>query len=347
MKILHTSDIHIREYEDESWKTFESLVRIGAEENIDVFVISGDFFDKKVSFVKLYSEIRPLLNSVKYEFVIIPGNHDENAFAVDAFLGEKVKVIRKLTEPFEYRDVRFFGFPFTNITSEQVRKNLRKVKDLADENKTNILLFHGELLDHSFAGSDFGDEESNYMGLRLSFLNNLNIKYVLAGHFHTNFQAYEYDSGGYFVYPGSPVSITRKETGKRAVNVFEVGKVPAPYPVDTPYYEQVKLAVYPDEDQGKIIENIKSKIEGISKQAKMLVSLTGYTQEEEENFHKRVKELEYEFRNLEIRDKVRGIKNLYDDELFTAFIEKLEKLKHPRQRAIKRLLIRSMLESEE
>jgi DNA repair exonuclease SbcCD nuclease subunit len=347
MKILHTSDIHIREYEDESWKTFESLVKIGAEENIDVFVISGDFFDKKVSFVKLYSEIRPLLNSVEYEFVIIPGNHDENAFAVDAFLGEKVKVIRKLTEPFEYRDVRFFGFPFTNITSEQVRRNLRKVKDLADDNKTNILLFHGELLDHSFAGSDFGDEESNYMGLRLSFLNNLNISYVLAGHFHTNFQAYEFDSGGYFVYPGSPVSITRKETGKRAVNVFKVSEVPTPYYIDTPYYEQVRLSVYPDEDQGKIIERIKAKIGGFSNQAKILVSLTGYTKEEEKDFHKNVKELEYEFRNLEIRDRVKGIKSLYDDELFTAFIEKLEKLKHTRQRAIKKLLIRSILESEE
>ncbi len=347
MKILHTADIHIREYEDESWKTFESLVKIGAEEKIDVFVISGDFFDKKVSFVRLYPEIRPLLNSVEYEFVIIPGNHDENAFAVDAFLGEKVKVIRKLTEPFEYKNVRFFGFPFTNITSGQVRNNLRKIKDLADEQKTNILLFHGELLDHSFAGSDFGDEESNYMGLRLSFLSNLNIKYVLAGHFHTNFQAYEFDSGGFFVYPGSPVSITRKETGKRAVNIFEVGEVPAPYPIDTPYYEQVRFSVYPDEDQGKIIEKIKDKIEGFSKEAKILVSLTGYTEEGEEKFHKRIKELEDEVRNLEIGNRVRGMKKLYEDELFVAFIEKLEKSKTPRQQEIKRLLIRSILESEE
>ena len=347
MKILHTSDIHIREYDDESWKAFESLVKIGTKENIDVFVISGDFFDKKVSFVRLYAEIRLLLNSVEYEFVIIPGNHDENAFAVDAFLGEKVKVIRQLTEPFEYKNVRFFGFPFTNITSGQLRNNLRKIKSLTDAHKTNILLFHGELLDHSFSGSDFGDEESNYMGLRLSFLSNLNIKYVLAGHFHTNFQAYEFDSDGYFVYPGSPVSITRKETGKRAVNIFEVGKVPSPYTIDTPYYEQVKISVYPDENQSQIIEKIKRKTEGFSKEAKILVSLAGYTQEGEEDFYKGIKNFEEEFRNIEIRNRVRGMKQLYEDELFMIFIEKLKKLKNPRQQEIKRLLIRSMLESEE
>lgn len=347
MKILHTSDIHIREYEDESWKTFESLVEIGAEEKIDVFVISGDFFDKKVSFVRLYPEIRPLLNSVEYEFVIIPGNHDQNAFAVDAFLGEKVKVIRKLTEPFEYKNVRFFGFPFSNITSGQVRNSLRKIKNLADEHMTNILLFHGELIDHSFSGSDFGNEESNYMGLRLSFLNNLNLKYVLAGHFHTNFQAYEFDSSGFFVYPGSPVSITRKETGKRAVNIFEVGKAPSAYFVDTPYYEKVDFSVYPDDEQVEIIENIKKKIEGFPAEANILLTLTGYTTQEEEEFHEGVKELEEDFRNLEVINKVKGMERLYEDELYLTFTEKLEELKIPRQQEIKKLLIRSILESEE
>jgi len=346
MKILHTADIHIREYQDNSWRAFESLIKVGSKEKIDVFVISGDFFDKKVSFVKLYPEIRPLLNSVAYEFVIIPGNHDENAFAVDAFFGEKVRILRSVTEPIEYEALRFFGFPFKNITSGEVRNNLRKIKDLTVGNKTNILLFHGELLDHSFSGSDFGDEEINYMGVRLSFFSNLNLKYVLAGHFHTNFQVYEFDSEGFFVYPGSPVSITRKETGKRSVNLFEVGNVPSQYSIDTPYYEQMRFSVYPEDDI-KIIAKIKDKVKEFPKEAKVLLSLSGYTEEKEEELHKKIKELEDEFENLEIENRVRGIKRLGEDELFRAFIEKLEKLKSPRQQEIKRLLIKSILESEE
>jgi exonuclease SbcD len=346
MKILHTSDVHIKEYGDDSWKAFELLTKIASKEKVIFFVVSGDFFDRKSSFDKLYHELRPLLNSVQYEFVIIPGNHDERAFSSDAFLGENVKIIRDLTEPLEYEKLRFFGFPFKNITSGEVRNNLRKIKELSLEDKTNILLFHGELLDHSFTGSDFGDEESNYMGVRISFFEGLNLKYVLAGHFHTNFQVYEFNQQGFFVYPGSPISITRKETGRRAVNLFEVGNPPSQYLTDTPYYEKISFSVYP-EDTIEPLTRIKEKIKGISKDAKILLSLTGYTEEKEEDFHKKIKDLEEKSPNLEIENRVRGIQRLTGDELFKAFIEKLKKLKSPREHDIKRLFIRSMLESEE
>lgn len=346
MKILHTSDIHLREYEDYSWKAFEYLTKIASREKVGFFVVSGDFFDQKSSFDKLYHELRPLLNSVEYEFVIIPGNHDEKAFGSDAFLGGNVRIIRNLTEPLEYESLRFFGFPFKNITSGEVRNNLRKIKELAFEDKTNILLFHGELLDHSFIGSDFGDEEINYMGVRLSFFEGLNLKYVLAGHFHTNFQVYEFNREGFFVYPGSPISITRKETGRRSVNLFEVGNPPSQYLIDTPYYEKISFSVYP-EDKIEPLARIKEKIKGISKEARILLSLTGYTEEKEEDFHKRIKDLEDKSPNLEIENRVRGIKRLTEDELFGTFSEKLEKLKSSRQQEIKRLFIKSVLESEE
>lgn len=346
MKILHTSDIHIKEYHDDSWKAFESLIKIGSKEKIDFFVISGDFFDKEVSFKKLYPEIRPLLKNIEYEFIIIPGNHDEQAFSTDFFLGERVKIIKDLTKPLDYEKLRFFGFPFQSITSGEVRKRLRKIKDLTLGDKTNILLFHGELLDHSFSGSDFGDEEINYMGVRLSSFDNLNLQYVLAGHFHTNFQVYELDSGGFFVYPGSPLSITRKETGKRAVNLFEVGNVPEHYTLGTPYYEHIKIAVYP-EDKKETTAKIKEKIKDYPEEAKILLSLSGYTEKEEEKFHKQIKELEDKFENLEIENRTRGIKELTDDKLFKAFQKKLGKTEHPREQQIKKLFIKSLLESTE
>jgi exonuclease SbcD len=346
MKILHTSDIHIREYKDDSWRAFESLIKVASKEKIDFFVISGDLFDEKSSFVRLYPEIRPLLNNTDYEFIIIAGNHDEKAFGSEAFLGEKVKIIRNLTEPLEYENLRFFGFPFRNITSGEVRNNLRKIKELTSGDKVNLLLFHGELLDHSFSGSDFGDEEINYMSVRLSFFNNLNLKYVLAGHFHTNFQVYELDSGGFFVYPGSPISITRKETGRRSVNLFEVGNPPTQYKINTPYYKKLTLSIYPE---GNIspVSKIKKKIRKSPKEAKLLVSLTGYTEEKEEDLHKRIKELEDKHVNLEIENRVRGIKHLTEDELFKAFNSKLEKLNPSRKQKIKKLVIKSLFESEE
>jgi DNA repair exonuclease SbcCD nuclease subunit len=346
MKILHTSDVHIGEYGDDTWKAFESLTKIASKEKVNFFVVSGDLFDQKSSFDKLYHELRPLLNSVEYEFVIIPGNHDERSFGSDAFLGENVKIIRALTEPLEYEKLRFFGFPFKNITSGEVRNNLRKIKELALEDKINILLFHGELLDHSFMGSDFGDEKINYMGVRLSFFEGLNLKYVLAGHFHTNFQVYEFDRGGFFVYPGSPLSITRKETGRRSVNLFDLGNPPSQYFIDTPYYEKISFSVYP-EDKIEPFTKIKERIKGIPKEARILLSLTGYTEEKEEDFHRKIKDLEEKFQNLEIENRIRGVKQLTEDELFKAFIEKLGKSNPPRQQYIKRLFTKSMLESKE
>jgi DNA repair exonuclease SbcCD nuclease subunit len=346
MKILHTSDIHIKEFEDDSWETLKSLIKIGKKEKIDFFVVSGDLFDKEVGFSKLYHELRPLLDNIEYEFIIIPGNHDEKAFSSGAFIGNKVRVIRNLTEPLEYESVRFFGFPFKNITSKEIRSNLRKIKELSSGEKTNILLFHGELLDHSFSGSDFGDEEINYMGVKLSFFTNLNLKYVLAGHFHTNFQVYEFDQGGFFVYPGSPLSKTKKEMGKRAVNLFELGKAPSQYIIDTPYYEQINLKVQP-EDKTNIIDKIKEQLKEIPGEAKILLSLTGYTEKNEEEFDKEIHKLEDKFKNLEIENRTRGIKQLTDDELFKTFLEKLERLKSPREQEIKSLFIKSMLESGE
>jgi exonuclease SbcD len=346
MKILHTSDLHIKEYRDESWRAFESLIKVASKEKIDFFVISGDLFDEKSSFVKLYPEIRPLLNDTDYEFIIIAGNHDEKAFGTEAFLGEKVKIIRNLTEPLEYENLRFFGFPFRNITSGEVRNNLRKLKNLALGDKTNILLFHGELLDHSFSGSDFGDEKINYMSARLSFFENLNLKYVLAGHFHTNSQIYELSSEGFFVYPGSPISITKKETGRRSVNIFEVGKPPSQYKINTTYYKKLTLTMYP-EDNTSPISKIKKKIRKSPKEAKFLVTITGYTEEKEEDFHEKIKELKDKYRNLEIENRVRGIKQLSEDELFKTFNNKLKELNPSRKRKIKKLVIKSLLESEE
>lgn len=39
MKILHTSDIHLKEFEDERWNTLVKLLKIGKEKSIDIFAI--------------------------------------------------------------------------------------------------------------------------------------------------------------------------------------------------------------------------------------------------------------------------------------------------------------------
>jgi len=44
MKILHTADLHLKEYGDERWETLQKLIDIAKKEKIDLFVICGDLF---------------------------------------------------------------------------------------------------------------------------------------------------------------------------------------------------------------------------------------------------------------------------------------------------------------
>ncbi|MEA1912464.1 MAG: metallophosphoesterase [candidate division WOR-3 bacterium] len=343
MKILHTADIHLKNYKDENWETLQSLIQIGRKEEIDIFVISGDLFDKKGSSVELYPKLRPILNENDFDVIILPGNHDEDAFGLRKFFGDRVKIIRDLLEPIEYDSVRIFGMPFKKTGSSEVRSEIRKITDISEDDKVNILLFHGELLDHSFTRDDYGPEEGRYMGVRLSYFENLNLKYILAGHFHTNFQIYEFPPESYFIYPGSPISITKKETGKRSINLFEVGKSPKQYHIISPYYEKIEIVLSPSSEK-EPVKMIEEEVGKIPKEAKVLLSVKGYTERDEEEIHKEIKEFVKKEGRIELEDSLRGIKNILEDELFKSFNERLKGLNQPREEEIRKLFIEGMIQ---
>ena len=48
VKILHTADIHLREYKDERWEALEELVEIGKRNKVAIVTICGDLFDKDI-----------------------------------------------------------------------------------------------------------------------------------------------------------------------------------------------------------------------------------------------------------------------------------------------------------
>ena len=62
MRVLHTADIHLREYGDERWETLQKLIDIGKKEKIDIFVISGDLFDKGINAENLRPTIREIFS---------------------------------------------------------------------------------------------------------------------------------------------------------------------------------------------------------------------------------------------------------------------------------------------
>ncbi|MEM3432473.1 MAG: metallophosphoesterase [Candidatus Bilamarchaeaceae archaeon] len=329
MKILHTADIHLREYGDKRWKALQDLITIGKNEKIEVFAISGDLFDRDVNADDLRPKIRELFSNNGFKIVIVPGNHDSESYIGGKYFGEDVTVLTDLDKPFEYKDVNFWGFPFKLLDGREILNALHSLSHKLSAEKKNILLYHGELLDAVFSKKDFGEEnETSYMPVKLSYFRDLNFEYVLAGHFHTKFDVWKLENGGYFVYPGSPISITKRETGRRKINIFEVGKPPQEHPIDTPYYEEVVIEFNPLSKENPL-DIVKKTLEGISRNANIILTIRGYVDFKDKTENEFAKEIKNIVKDRcatddDLRLEFKDIHNILEDDLFRRFLKKVE-----------------------
>ena len=328
MKILHTADIHLKEYDDERWQTLQKLIALGKEEGIEIFVISGDLFDRDIDAETLRPHIRGLFSDTGFRICLIPGNHDTDAYGGGMYFGEDAVVLTDLSSPFVYKDVTIWGIPFKPTEREEILHQLRSLAHQMSPDTKHIVLYHGELLDAFFSRSDFGAEgDERYMPVRLSYFNDLKVDYVLAGHFHKRFDVWRLEGGGYFVYPGSPVSITRRETGQRRINLFEVGKPPQEYLLDTPHVEEVVIACDPFADKNPL-ETMKERFHALHANARVVLTVTGFINGEaigmnEEEFVKHAKKIVRD-RCIEERYEFQDIRMILEDDLFKGFLKKVE-----------------------
>ena len=327
MKILHTSDLHLRKEGDERWEALQEIIEIGKKERIDLLVISGDLFDREIDAEELRGKIRGVFADVEFKILIIPGNHDREVFKSGFYFGE-VHVFRDLYQPFEYKNLKIWGFPFEPLEGKKIIARLQSLEKYLNKDKVNILLYHGELVDASFSRNDFGEEgEERYMPVKLSYFKNLKMDYVLSGHFHSKFEIWNLENGGYFVYPGSPVSITKKEKGQRKVNLFEIGKPPEEYPIETPHFEEVNIEFDPFVEKNPL-EILKESLERVHKKAKIILRIGGYINSEKikMNESKLVEQINriIEGKTEEAHIEFKDIHRIMEDPLFKNFIKKLE-----------------------
>lgn len=351
MKILHTADIHLREHGGDRWDTLQKLIEIGKKERIDVFVISGDLFDKGVDAEKLRPKIREIFSNNGFKIVLIPGNHDCNSYKSGMYFGEDTIILSDLNTPFEYKDVRIWGMPFELIEGEKILVKLHSLVNNLIADKKNILLYHGELLDAFFSRRDFGEEgEERYMPIKLSYFKDLNIDYVLAGHFHSSFDVRTLENGGYFVYPGSPISISKRETGQRKVNIFEVGEPPKAYSLNTPYFEEVVIEFDPYKDK-KPLETVKASFKDLHPEARVILIIKGYVNGKEigmseSEIVKRIKEI-IGGKCIEEYYEFRDIQTILEDDLFKKLLDKLEQSDYEDEKKMQmqEIAIKAMMEA--
>jgi DNA repair exonuclease SbcCD nuclease subunit len=349
MKILHTADVHLRAYQDARWQALRDLIEVGKQNDVKFFLICGDLFDADIDAENLRVQLRELFTNTGFKVLIVPGNHDRQSYKKGTYFGENVFILSD--SAFEYDNVRFFGLSFEQMQGEELLRKIRALRILFKDEKKNILLCHGELLDAFFSRMDFGIEgEARYMPMRLSYFQGLNADYVLAGHFHSRFEIWRLDNGGYFVYPGSPISITAREIGQRKVNIFKIGEPPSEYLLDTPHFGEVVIELDPFADQNPV-ETIRRRLGMLHPKCKAILTVYGFVNSE------RIKMTETDLVN-EIRQIAaekcheehyyfKDITTIIEDDLFAGFVRKIEEAGYGDEKikVLKDMAIRAMMGS--
>lgn len=349
MKILHTADIHLRTCLDDRWAALEKILDVGKKQKIDVLAISGDLFDAQLDTEKLRPKIREVFSNNDFQIVLIPGNHD-CTICQDMYFGSDTKILTDLEKPYEEGNVRIWGLPYQDLTNKQIIEKFAYLKTKLDKQYTNILLHHGELLDAFFSSSDFGEEgDYRYMPLKLSYFKDINVDYVLSGHFHSNYGVWTFD-GGYFVYPGSPISITRRETGPRKINIFEVGKGPTEYILDTPYYNELTITLDPFDEKNPI-EIVKEALAKTKPAEKLELTVNGYVNTKKLGLTEAAfgKELEKAAKGkCLLHPEFRDVEVILENDIFNRFLEKLsqKEVSETKKSRLRDLAIKAMMEAK-
>jgi predicted phosphodiesterase len=275
MRIVHTADIHLRDTRDARWAALASVVTAAEGARARVLVIAGDLFDRDIDAPSLKTALRPVLERFSGDVVVIPGNHDAGGIRAGDFFGDNVRVLAGDDVITDVDGVRFVGLPFEDAGIDGTLARLRAASRRRGDG-TNLLLYHGELLDLAPGSGAFGDEDGReYMPARLADLGELGFDYVLAGHFHKNFDVRACGEG-YFVYSGSPVSIPRRETGRRRVTLIETGSAPDAIALDTHHYQAIDIR-YAPADPGHPLERLQGELATLANGATGLVTLRGFT----------------------------------------------------------------------
>lgn len=103
------SDLHLRRDNPRTIHALDEILRIGKKEKVDLLTIDGDMFDSSEDANDLRSELPGKLSSNNFEILVIPGNHDINAFTQNTFYGNDVKLLIHFTvQVEEYDDVAIF-----------------------------------------------------------------------------------------------------------------------------------------------------------------------------------------------------------------------------------------------
>lgn len=238
MKILHCSDIHLgkrpfgtKEFSQKRYldffNAFEQSADRGIEKKVDVFLITGDLFDKKELSPDTLDRCEKVFLKLKnnnIQVLLIEGNHDNISGydEINSWLGylERKEYVRRgkykaSNEGYDFEkitieDVNFYGVGYPGFAVDEV---LEKLSENLDENEKNIVMVHTAL-----GGSEFLPGLVNTDIIK-KFKDK--VIYMAGGHLHS-FVSYPKDKP-YFFIPGSTEfwNVLNEKNNSKGVIIFD------------------------------------------------------------------------------------------------------------------------------
>ncbi len=233
MKILHTSDIHLHNDHPERFDALKKVVEKAKEYSVDYLVIAGDLFQDLESATDIFTRLRSVFNDLPFKVIVIPGNHDYSLYETQRDLGNSAVVLNAESPIFEDHssNVIFFTVPyFDNLLPEHFPARLATVVQKLTPNFLNIFVYHGDLeevvLKLRSRGRSSKEERGKAFSINLHYIEMLEkVKLVLAGHYHNATDGFKFGANGLFIYSGSPVSVSKSDTGERSVILIEINGI--------------------------------------------------------------------------------------------------------------------------
>lgn len=227
VKILHCADIHIGAAESflgvlrenrryETLITFERIIDIAKEENVELIAIAGDLFDSNNIEQRFIDAVmNKIREAAPIKVVFAAGNHDP-LNAQSPFLKEDLPqnlyVLGTKDEEitFEELKLKVYGRSFESA----FLKGEEAFSLPTNNDYINLLVQHGELK---------SDLNSEYNAITPKFVKNSGMDYIALGHVHKRSDIGKIDNT-YFAYCGCPEGQGFDELQEKGVYIGQIGK---------------------------------------------------------------------------------------------------------------------------
>jgi len=256
-RILHTADLHLAADRPERWNALEVLVRTARDRDVDALLVAGDLLDRAGDHAALRARVREALEELDAPTVILPGNHDLEAYAPGQDWGRRTRLLlRAPVQATEVGDLRLVGVPFPEEPASFRSVRRRVARELEDGGPA-LLAMHGTLIDADaphIQDESREDEPGDYFPVRTGALRGIGALYVALGHYHQH--DLRRTGRTPVAYAGSPTPVGSHARGPRSAVLVEVPDGGEEARVErvrlpVPYRDEIEQWLTPfDEEEG-------------------------------------------------------------------------------------------------